>query len=309
MPSRYRCSHLLVLIAFCNFAMAGTSDDNSFQVRFKTGVASMMIVPVTIDGSGLYDFMFDTGAVRTVIDRKLALELNLPHAKDANFVTARGSAVVSVVHTDALSLAGATVRGLDLAAVDRVADSPVKVRGSLGEDFLRNFDLLIDNSRHLIQFESGAGMLTDMLTGEHVPFSSRGVYRGELTHNRLVVVGRVPELGDKSLTLLLDSGTNYVVLFAALNMPVNVSEERGYSAIGTFGPNRELSFKKQAVRALLLGDTSLVHLRVVIPTGGSSMDEDGFLPVSIFNAVFISHSGGFVIFNPVDKTTLAKRLP
>jgi hypothetical protein len=66
------------------------------------------------------------------------------------------------------------------------------VRGSLGEGFFQNFDLFLENRRHLIQFESGTRQLADMLSGEHMPLSLNGSYEHEPTRNRLVVIANIP---------------------------------------------------------------------------------------------------------------------
>ena len=66
------------------------------------------------------------------------------------------------------------MRGLKLVVVNHYANILPNVRGSLGEDFLQTFDLLIDNQRHLLQLESEPGSLADMLTGERIPVSLNG---------------------------------------------------------------------------------------------------------------------------------------
>ncbi len=50
------------------------------EVSFKLAGANeaALIVPVKINGKGPYDFVLDTGATFTCVDRKLAEELTLP---------------------------------------------------------------------------------------------------------------------------------------------------------------------------------------------------------------------------------------
>jgi hypothetical protein len=105
--------------------------------------------------------------------------------------TPQGEAVTARAHTDSLSMGGATVRGLDLCVVNHYADRPPKVNGLLGEDFLRYFDLLLDNQHHLILLERGPGQLGEMFTGEHLPLSLNGFSEGKPMRNRLVVVGLI----------------------------------------------------------------------------------------------------------------------
>jgi hypothetical protein len=201
------------------------------------------------------------------------------------------------------------VRGLNLGVVNHYANLLSNVRGSLGEDFLRSFDLLIDNRRHLIQFESGTGSLADRLTGEHLSLSVNGLYEQELTHNRLVVVGRIFELGNKDVKLLLDSGTPSIVLFTTLNTSTLVSGASfSYSLGGILG--RGSLVDPQVARFLQLGEKAFIDLTVFVPRGKiPPMDVDGLLPTALFRSIFISHSGKFVILDPSTNAALGQSKP
>lgn len=296
-------SRLIALIsfAFCLSALAESTGEKQFQTKFRVKAESMIIVPVTINGSGPFDFLLDTGSTGTVIDQKLAAELKLPDAGNINLVTPQGSALVPRVRADSLSMAGATVGGLKLSAVNHYADLLPNVRGSLGEDFLQNFDLLIDNRHHLIQFESAPGPLAAKLTGEHIPFCQNRHNHGELTHNRIQVIGHIFELGEKDLILQLDSGTQYFVLFVRHPKPAFVSEPSlGSVSSDVFGSS--IDFDAQTFLGLRLGKALLSNPMVITPTVNiPGMDVDGFLPTSLFRSIFISHSGGFIILNPSAK--------
>jgi hypothetical protein len=50
-------------------------------------------------------------------------------------------------------------------------------------------------------------------TGEHLPLKLTGTHHGELTYNRLLISGRIQELGNATMSLLLDSGANQLTLF------------------------------------------------------------------------------------------------
>lgn len=307
-------SRLIALVSFV-FCLSTLADDiggKQFQIKFKVRARSMIIVPVTINGSGPFDFLLDTGSTETIIDQKLAAELKLPHAGDINLITPQGSAVVPRVYADSLSMAGATVAGLKLSAVNHYADLRPNVRGSVGEDFLQNFDLLIDNRHHLLQFESAPGPLAAKLTGEHIPFCRNLHNHGELPHNRLQVIGHLSELGGKDLVLQLDSGTQSFVLFVKHPKPAFVSEPSlGPVSSNVFGSS--IDFDAQTFLGLQLGKAFLSNLEVITPEVNiPGMDADGFLPTSLFRSIFISHSGGFIILNPSAKDpsaepTLAER--
>jgi predicted aspartyl protease len=293
-------SRLLAFVSFCLYLSTLPSGlgQEPFQVKFRV-VADKIVVPVTINGAGPFDFLLDTGDTDTIIDRKLAEELHLLPAGKMILMTTQGDAVTHLVDTDSLSMRGATVRGLKLVVVNHYANILPNVRGSLGEDFLQNFDLLIDNQRHLLQFESEPGPLADMLTGEHMPLSLNGFYEQKVTRNRLVVVGNI--FGNKDMALQLDSGTPSILLFSKLNKPSLISEKRTVHFVGgIFGSS--FVADAQTVMHLRLGGKTFSDLTVLVAAGNMPpMDIDGLLPTSLFRSIFISHSGKFVILDPSTK--------
>jgi hypothetical protein len=300
MPSLPLSKCLLALVCFCLSDLPSGLGQGPFQVKFRF-VKDMIIVPVTINGAGPFDFLVDTGSTDTIIDRRLAEELHLPSTGAMVLETAEGKAATPVVQSGSLSMGGATVRGLNLGVINDYANLLPKVRGSLGEDFLRSFDLLIDNRQHLILFGFGAGPLADSLTGEHLPLSVNGSYEHELTRNRLVVVGRIFELGDKNLTLQLDSGTPSIVLFTTLSTSTSVSgASSSYSLGSVFGGGS--SVDPQRARFLRLGEKLFIDLTVFVRTGKAQpMDVDGLLPTTLFRSIYISHSCKFVVLDPSAK--------
>jgi hypothetical protein len=308
MPSIRLSRRLLALVSFCLSSLPSGIGQEPFQVKFRVA-KDMIVVPVTINGAGPFDFLVDTGSTDTIIDRKLAEELHLPSAGTMILETAEGKAVTSLIQTDSVSMGGATVRGLNLGVVNNYANILPKVRGSVGEDFLGSFDLLIDNRRHLIHFEPSGGLLADRLTGEHLPLSLNGSYEGELTRNRLVVVGRIHELGNKNVNLLLDSGTPSTVLFTTLNTSTLVSgASLSYSLGGIFGNGSLVD--PQTARFLRLGEKVFIDLTIFVPRGKiPAMDVDGLLPTALFRSIFISHSGKFVILDPSTNTALGQSKP
>jgi hypothetical protein len=293
-----RLSRPVALFSFAFYicTLASGFGQEPLQVTFRTVEGSMIVVPVTINGSGPFDFLLDTGTTNTLVDRKLAEELNLPPAGKMMLETASRAAVTPLAHTDSLSMAGATVLGLNILVVNHYSDLLANVRGSVGEDFLRNFDLLIDNRRHLIQFEPGPGQLVESLTGEHLLLSLNGFNEPEPTENQLVVVGHF--YGNKDMKLQLDSGTPSIVLFSELDRLAFMSRKTPPRPVsGILGGG--FAALPQPAMYLQLGKKRFPDLTIVAATGNiPAMDIDGLLPLSLFKSIFISHSGKFVILDP-----------
>src|SRR5258707_10696866 len=65
---------------------------NIVTAKIRLDERSMMIVPVSINGSGPYDFMLDTGAAKTIVDQKLAEELHLSKVGERTVVGVLASA-------------------------------------------------------------------------------------------------------------------------------------------------------------------------------------------------------------------------
>ena len=178
-------NRLFVLLSFAIFipAMAQAPEQtapatNIVTAKIKLDDLSMIIVPVSINGSGPYDFLLDTGCAKTIVDQKLADQLGLPRAGEKTVVGILASTRMSVVHVNSLSVAGASVPGGDIFSSDHPATVTSNVRGVLGEDFLRNFDLLIDYRHQTIRIESPLGSMAQTALGEHLPLQLTGCSMG-----------------------------------------------------------------------------------------------------------------------------------
>src|SRR5258707_15809486 len=130
-----------------------------------------MIVAVSVKHSGPYNFLLDTGAQMMMVDPALAAELHL---------NTQGSAGVAGVGF----LASAPFAQLDLLEVGSHALANQKelvfdfqnshsadlhfFRGVLGEDFLGEFDMLIDNAHNLLCLDDSSAMAADA-KGAHTP--------------------------------------------------------------------------------------------------------------------------------------------
>ncbi|WP_242096506.1 aspartyl protease family protein [Sphingomonas sp. CROZ-RG-20F-R02-07] len=100
-----------------------------------------MTVPVTIAGSGPWNFVVDTGAERTVIARELAGVLGLPASSDVRVTAMTGTVAVPTVILPALStgtIAHAAIQAPTLAMRDLGA------LGLLGIDALQDRSVSID---------------------------------------------------------------------------------------------------------------------------------------------------------------------
>ena len=117
-----------------------------------------IVVPVKVNGQGPYDFVLDTGATFTCVDRALAEELKLPEWSGplGTVVLTPGEGGMKLVEIDALEVGGGP-RASDLVAcsidLSRMQPPGFGVRGLVGLNFLKNYRVTIDFERKSLRLE------------------------------------------------------------------------------------------------------------------------------------------------------------
>jgi predicted aspartyl protease len=276
---------------------------NIVTAKIKVNDLSMIIVPVCINGSGPFDFLLDTGASKTIVDQKLADQLGLLRQGQKMLNGVLASVRMSVVHVNTLSVAGVTVAGGDVLSSDHPASVSSNVRGVLGEDFLENFDLLIDYRHQVIRFEAPLESMAETAVGEHIPLQVNGMLNGRPTYNRLLLSASIPQLGATPILLLLDSGSNHPTLLRDVQGLGNAMQES--MRAGNFNQWTNGVASAYTVSAIRVGESTINDLTFISLPRHADVDTDGLLPTSLFHSVFICFRGRFVILNPSFSETLS----
>jgi predicted aspartyl protease len=289
---------LFVLSISYSFASLAEAQTVTARVPMKE-VSGLEIVKVSINGNGPYDFVLDTGSNTTLVKPQLLLKLNIPIRKTVTVTTSVGESKYQCAIAQSIEIAGLSVEGLEISTLE--GDAPGlprgRVQGVLGENFLRHFDLLIDNQQHTLVLDRGSS-LESTLSGEHLLFLAFGSYQSDSTPNRIVVKLRVPSLLLKPLFFVIDSGASDAVFYpvaggVALRAMQNSQPEtmRGLDESRTCGVQKT---------TLELGTASFHGIDVVACEGltRNRMDSDGLLPTRLFHHLFICHREGYVIVNP-----------
>ena len=129
---------------------------NVASVPFRLVNRHWIVLALSIDHQGPYNFLLDSGAQITMIDPSLATALHLD-TQGAAVITGVGSgqsasyAQLGLVEAGSHSVANQKVLVHDLQNL-HAAD--LRLQGILGEDFLEQFDLLIDNAHRLLDRKS-----------------------------------------------------------------------------------------------------------------------------------------------------------
>jgi predicted aspartyl protease len=271
-------------------AQTNTSSISGQVVRFKVLDGYLMIVQATVNGVGPFNFLLDTGTTRTVIDPALAQQLSAPVLGEVAVTGALHQRQDKLVMLKELQLDEASVSGLG-AVVDKIARQKLLapgIRGVLGEDFLSRFDILIDFRQHWLRFGDAPP------AGERHRFETTGQYHGAPTNNRLLIRVEVPEIGNKQMQLQLDSGARMVELFTSNENSPSSQPLASFMATSS-GANSAVILSNTSIK---IGAATVRGLDVVQSRRVLAFDAAGLLPASIFDRIYISHAGGFIILNP-----------
>jgi predicted aspartyl protease len=261
-------------------------------VEFKLRDGYLIVVQTMVNGAGPFDFLLDTGATHTVIDPALARQLQLPVIGKASLTTVLDVRQDQLVRLKMVRVGGSEISELG-AVIDRLDQVKLKapgIRGVLGEDYLSNFDFLIDYRQHALRFGG------DAPAGDRCRFETIGRYHGMPTTNRLLIEAEFIDVSAGKVQLQLDTGARMPELFPAQPESSSTLPWAGSMAFSS-GPN---GTSIHAHTGIKIGTTTLNDLDLVKSRRGVAFDTAGLLPAVIFHRIYISHSGGFVVLNPGD---------
>ena len=278
----------IVYLVACAPASAST------QVKFKQ-VQSQIVVQVTVNSAGPFDFIFDTGASSTVIDFALARQLVISPIETSSVLTISGSKTAPRYRLDTLTLGTKSAQNLTVlcAELREIHSINSKLRGVLGQNFLSRFDYILNHRDQRIEFEED-GEFANTLQGTRIPVERE---RGR------VLIGTQPSSPLKQFsTLVMDSGASTVVVFRVaqqvsdlkIDLDLNVG-----TTVSTMTGSKRVSTGK--LRKLRIGDENFADLPVMVVenrAGAEGRSEDGLLPTSLFRSIYFNNTHNFVILNP-----------
>lgn len=155
---RMRCLGLLILagltVSCVQSPRTATPADTSgpgvvpFTLAGAGGAA--VVVPVTINGQGPWNFVVDTGATLTCLDRSLVSELDLPEAAGIQGVGASigSSGQVALHRVDTITVGDVEATDLTVCALDlgNMQSVGLDARGLLGLNVLKAYTVTFDFS-------------------------------------------------------------------------------------------------------------------------------------------------------------------
>jgi Aspartyl protease len=142
-----------------------------------------MVVGVSLNHSGPYDFLLDTGTQMTVVDLSLAADLHLTAMGNAKVagVSIEGPAMFAKL--DRLEVGDHVAIRQDVLVYNmkNVQGAGFAIRGLLGEDFLSGYDVLIDKTHNVLCIDDTGEMLK-RIQGQREPLNSTGGSAGAASH-------------------------------------------------------------------------------------------------------------------------------
>jgi hypothetical protein len=277
---------------------------NVASVPFRLVNRYQMIVEVSVNHSGPYNFLLDTGTQMTMVDPALAAELHLKTQGSAEVAGVGFLASAPFAQLDLLEVGSHAVANQKVLVFDFQNSHSVDLhlfRGVLGEDFLSEFDVLIDNAHNLLCLDDSARMRADV-KGLHIALlEPTRAANGTPALMSLIIVARLSD-GERPVRLRLDSGTNVSFLFNTyLYLPLGLL--RSTSLLGGGLDGAQHPYATIPLQHLRIGPLEIPRVPFVTfadsPEGLSRTSAfDGLLTLGHFRRIFICHAKHFAVLEP-----------
>jgi hypothetical protein len=274
---------------------------NVASVPFHLVNRHQIIVAVSVNKSGPYNFLLDTGTQVTMVGPSLAAELHLSTSGEAEVASAGFHASAFFANVDSLQVGshGVTNQKVLVYDLQNLQAPGLNIQGVVGEDFLEQFDMLIDNAHSLLCLDASAAMRTEV-KGQHVDLLAPARTGDATTLPKSLIVSVRLSDGMRPVRLKLDSGTNVPFLY-------NISE---YMALGAYrgaslrgGANGvQRTYIALPPQNVKIGSVELARVQFVTLAGAQkdrrTSDFDGLLTLGLFRRVFVDHVDHYAVLEP-----------
>lgn len=261
-----------------------------------------VLLGVSINHSGPYIFLLDTGSQVTLVDLSLAQKLHFSVHDSANVISAAGThASASFAQIDRIDAGshGVTNQMVLVSDLKEVNSVIRPVQGILGEDFLDRFDMLIDNAHRMLCLDDSTVLGANVKGPRIAVITSTQSVDSQPAPHKLIVEAQLSS-AKRPVRLALDSGSNGSVLYnlspftaRALFSATSIQE------VQVDGVRR--AFSVLPPQEVIIGPFDLPRVSFIVPQGAEAnahMAEDGVLPTGLFRGVFVDHVNHSAILEP-----------
>lgn len=289
---------LSLLFACCTASVIGALPSSNAitdtHLRVRTIAGYLMVVSVSINDRGPFDFLIDTGTNTTLIDPQLATDLGLQPKDRLKLASLSSGADVPRYYFQTLRVGPASVSNQEALAVPlpQLASLDHKIRGVLGMNFLLQFSFRLD-------YEHGNLEIYPFPETAQVPAGLR--IPVEINESRLLIKVSSDASSTGSWKLALDSGIAQFLVFQdrISSSAVHACGEACLMRVSTNLADHKASTIR--LQDLSIGGARLPGIQVVVLRNDlqkPSDPQDGLLPAAPFHSVFFDRTNATVIFSP-----------
>lgn len=268
MPIRFILVAVVTLVSTPVFA-----DPTEIPVRINESGA--IVVPVSINGRGPFQFLLDTGSSHSVVSRSLTEHLQLRFVARTPVLTSTGSEWRPVVKLDQTTIGGVQSEGLlaSVAPSAQLAAIAHGVEGIIGQDFLLAFNYTLDYRRKRLVWSDGRTEAGDIRLPLIV---QEGRYLVQVT----------PAGNEPPVLLVPDSGASGFVMFereGRTRLQLEPAPQR--MAVLTVSGRQDV--RTMLLRELPLGEVTVRNqpVAVIARDPRDVLEGDGLLPLHLFASV------------------------
>jgi len=286
---------VFLLFSLIQILIFPTQVPASGVVPFKVVRDFLILLPVYLDDSGPYDFLLDMGSNRTLIAPSVLQSHRAEFRNLQDLVTVSGIHRHECYTIGSLQLGAVSFRNLEVLASPMDLIPGISFAGVLGQDVLGKLDYLLDyRHRRFIIEENGE-------FADRIP-QNIDVFEIQRYASRMMIMVPRQSAHGRPPLLVLDSGSAGLGLFGrgpdSLGLRLDAKSFQADFVSTVSGRKTVISgilpilrFKKIQVENLpvvFAGPASLEDQRV----------EDGLLPTSCFEKLYVSNSRNLVVLNP-----------
>jgi hypothetical protein len=270
---------------------------NAASLPLRMVNSHQTIVAVSVNHAGPFNFMLDTGTQMTMLDPKLAATLKLTTSGTAEVESVAVSASAAFAQVELIEVGSRWAANQRVLVYDlrNLQTTGLDIQGVLGEDFLEQFDMLIDNG-HSILCLGAAGTMQAEVKGQHVALVEPKGGDSTLAHS-LIVTAKLTD-GMRPVRLKLDSGANVSFLYNTADY-MALGLYHGVTLRGGGANGVQRTFTALPVQQVRIGSVGISNVKFITLAGAQkdsrTSDFDGLLTMGLFKRVMIDHADHFAV--------------
>jgi len=278
-----------IAVFYCTFAGYCHRVQAQSEVRFRLVHDTLIVVSIKVADQGSFDFVLDTGADTTIVDRSVANALSLVSRGSVEQTTLAGVRTLIRSSVRRMVMGPGSVKNLPVLVEDLsdLRKMDPSIEGIAGQNFLSHFNYLLDYRKHWVRIER-ADEIQRGICGDRVPIAG--------ANNRMIVASEVQSVGRAKLHLLLDSGANTLILLPAASHELTLSTRESGTETTSGG---RVVLQMGRIHTLKVGSQQFHDIAVVLTrTAPAEHIGDGLLPTALFRSLYVNNREGFVVLNP-----------